>query len=120
MNVLATFGESGLQWPNYSTLPGRPVLRITFVQYLIAFCTRPDATSDVVSGVAYRPIGVMVHAKFNDSRSNRSRDIRLPQFVTNVDDNDKNAGVRRSSRKGKAFCLKIIIHIQSQHVQTWP
>ena len=37
--------------------------------------------------------------KFADSRSNSSRDLRLSHFVTNDDHDD--AGVRRSSLKGK-------------------
>ena len=35
-----------------------------------------------------------VLVKFGDSRSNRSRDVRLPHFVKN-----DNTGIRRSSRK---------------------
>ena len=41
---------------------------------------------DVVSRVVVDPTGVMVLVKFGDSLSDRSRDIRLPHFVTN--DND--------------------------------
>ena len=37
-----------------------------------------------------------VHAKFCEFRSNRSRDIRLPHFVTNGDD----TSLCRSSHKG--------------------
>ena len=43
--------------------------------------------------------------KFGDSKSNRSRDIRVSHFVKNDDD----TGVRKSSHKGKrliVFCLK--------------
>ena len=43
--------------------------------------------SDVISGVIADPTSVKVPVKFGDSKSNRSRDIRLPHFVTN-DDND--------------------------------
>ena len=56
---------------------------------------RPEVASDVVSGVDEEQFGMNVHVKFVDFRSNRSRDIRLPHFVTN------DAGVRRSSHKGK-------------------
>ena len=42
-----------------------------------------------------------IFANFGDSRSNHSADIRLPHFVTNIDNDDHDAGVRRSSRKGK-------------------
>ena len=34
------------------------------------------------------PTGMKVRVKIGDSRSNRSRDIGLPHFVTNDDDND--------------------------------
>ena len=44
--------------------------------------------SDVISGVVVDPTGIKVPVKFGDSRSNRSRDLRLPLFVTN--DNDDN------------------------------
>ena len=37
------------------------------------------------------PTGLKVPLKYGDSRSNCSRDKRLPQFVTN-DDNDGRAG----------------------------
>ena len=36
---------------------------------------RPEVYSEVISGVLVDPTGVNVHAKFGDSRSNRSRDI---------------------------------------------
>ena len=45
-----------------------------------------EVVSDVISGVVIDPTGVKVRVKFGDSRSNRSRDIRLPHFVMN--DND--------------------------------
>ena len=44
-----------------------------------------------------------VRVKFGDSRSNCSRDVRLPHFLTNDDDDDE-ANVRWSSHK--AFCLQ--------------
>ena len=43
---------------------------------------------------------VKVGVQLGDSRSNRSRDVRLPHFVTN-DDDDNDAGERRSSHTGK-------------------
>ena len=46
---------------------------------------RPDVVSDVISGVVVDPTDVKISAKFCDSRSNCSRDIRLPHFVTNSD-----------------------------------
>ena len=42
----------------------------------------PGAADDVISGVAVANI----HAKFGDSMSNRSRDIRSAQFVMDDDD----------------------------------
>ena len=53
--------------------------------------------SDVISGAVVDPTGVKVRVKFGDSRSNRSRDIGLPDFVTNDnDDNDDNDDVWRT------------------------
>ena len=57
---------------------------------------RPEVHNDVMSGTD--PIGVKVRVNIGVSRSNRSRDLRLPLFVTNDHDH---SGVRRSSRKGK-------------------
>ena len=34
----------------FDPLPAAPVLR-TFVQFLIAFCSRPELDSDIISGV---------------------------------------------------------------------
>ena len=56
---------------------------------------RPEVDSGVVSCVVVGQTGMKVLVKFGDSRSNRSRDIRLPHFVMN------DAGVRRSSLTGK-------------------
>ena len=53
---------------------------------------RLQVDSDVVSGVVVDPTGVKIPVKFGDSRSNRSRNIRLPHFATN--DNDDDAGRR--------------------------
>ena len=52
MDVCATNGESGLNSGRIIRLLGRqdPFLRITFVQYLTAFISRPEVTSDVISG----------------------------------------------------------------------
>ena len=44
---------------NYSTLLVGPVLRY-FVPHLVAFSSRPEAASDVVSGVAVEEAGVDV------------------------------------------------------------
>ena len=58
---------------------------------------RMKVNGDVISGVVIDPTCLKVCVKFGDSRSNRSRDIRLSHFWTNHD----HAGVRRSSHKGK-------------------
>ena len=55
-------------WP-----PG-PVLR-TLVQYLIAFCSRPEADSDVISCRIVRPIVPDKLGQFRDPRLNCSREI---------------------------------------------
>ena len=53
---------------------------------------------DVISGVFVDPTGVKVPGKFVNSRLNRSREIRLPHFVTNDndDDDDDNDANRRT------------------------
>ena len=56
---------------------------------------RPEVYSDVISGVNPTGMGVKVHVKLGVSRSNRSRYIRLPHFVTN-DDNDYNDAGRQT------------------------
>ena len=42
---------------------------------------RPAVASDVISGVDVEQIAMNVPVTFGDSRSNRSRDVRLPHFV---------------------------------------
>ena len=54
--------------------PARPVL-CTFVQYLIAFCSRPAAASDVISGKFVGPTVFNKRGKFRDSRLNDSWEI---------------------------------------------
>ena len=64
------------QWPKYLTLwPAGPVLRITFVQYLIAFNSRPEVTSDVISGGFLEPVFPDNCVKFGDLCLNHSREI---------------------------------------------
>ena len=45
-------------------------------------CRRLEAVSDVISGVNVEQVSMDIHVKRGDSRSNRSRYIRLPHFVT--------------------------------------
>ena len=78
--------------------PAGPVSRITFWQYLTAFCSRPEVTSGVISGVVIDPTAVKVHVKFGDPRSNRSRDIRLPHFVAEKSVGRSVAQVHTNSR----------------------
>ena len=42
---------------------------------------RPEVVRDVISGPNVGWVGMDVPVKFGDSRSNRSRDIRLSHFV---------------------------------------
>ena len=64
------------QWPNYLTLwPAGPVLRITFVQHLIAFYSRPEVTSNVISGKFVRQVVSDKHVRFGDRSLNRCREI---------------------------------------------
>ena len=47
----------------------------TFVQYLIAFCSRPEALSDVISSRFVRPIVLNKCLKFCDPCLNHFREI---------------------------------------------
>ena len=51
-------------------LPGH--VQCTFVQYLIAFCSRPEAASDVLSGRFVSPIVPDKCEKFSDPHLNHS------------------------------------------------
>ena len=50
----------------FDSLPFAPVLHY-FVKYLIAFCSRLEAVSDVISSLAVEGVGTNVRAKFDDS-----------------------------------------------------
>ena len=52
------------------------------MQYLIAFHSRPEVGSDVISGEVVDPASLKVRVKYGDSRSNRSRDIRTTPTTT--------------------------------------
>ena len=66
---------------------------------------RPEVGSDVTSGMDVAQGGMNVHLKFGDFRSIRSRDIRLPHFVTKT---PADAGHHiRAKRRLTAFCLKM-------------
>ena len=85
MDVCANFGDSRLK-PSEASFPALFSNVDNF---------RPEAYSDVISGVVVEPTGVKVAVKLGDSRSTRSRDIRLPNFVTNGND----GGGRRTLRQ---------------------
>ena len=64
--------------------------------------------SDVISGVVVEQAGVKVCVKIGDFGSNRCRDIRLPHFVTN-NDNEDDAGrltLDNGAKRLMAFRLK--------------
>ena len=100
--------------------------------YSVAFSSRPEASSDVISGIVVDPTGVDVGVKCDDSKSNRSQHIRLSHFVTHdertttptyahqhirtkrhigvLPKNDDNlkcqySGVERSSRGQRSKCI---------------
>ena len=50
--------------------------------HVFAICCRPEIDNAVISGVAIDNVGVDVHIKIGDSRSNRFRDIRGADCVT--------------------------------------
>ena len=62
-----------------ASMPVTSILR-TFMQYLIAFCSRPEAAADVISGRFVRLTVPNKFVKFCDPCLNRSPDI-LPKTV---------------------------------------
>ena len=46
-----------------------------------------------------QPTGVKVRVNFGDSMSHRSRDMRLPHFVTNDDDDDRRFALKLDAYK---------------------
>ena len=64
------------KWPYYFSLwQAESVLRITIVQYLIAFYNRPEATTDVTSSKFVRPVTYDNCVEFGDPCVNLSREI---------------------------------------------
>ena len=51
------------------------------MQYLDAFCGRPETAIGVISDVAVELVGMDVRSEFGDSRSNRSVDIQAAHCV---------------------------------------
>ena len=54
-DVSASFGDYKLNIGRIIRSPAGPVL-CTFVQYLVTFCSRPEATGDFISGWLVGPI----------------------------------------------------------------
>ena len=76
MDVCATLDESVLNNGRIILLlAGLTRLKNHFVQHLIAFCSRPEATSDVISGSFVRPVVAHNRVKFGDPHLQISREI---------------------------------------------
>ena len=85
-----------------------------FPQFLNVDNCQSEVHSDVMSSVVVDATGEKVPVKFGDSRSNRFSRYTTALLCTN-DNDDNDAGVRRSSHKGKthsAFCLKMYHFLQ--------
>ena len=54
-------------------------------KYVVAFCNRPEAVSDVISGAAVELDGVDVHVNIGEDGSNRSGDTG-PAHLVMADD----------------------------------
>ena len=75
MDVHVKFGDSGLNMDALlDSLPAAPVL-CTFMQYLVAFCSRPEAASDVMSSHFVRLIVPNKCVKMFDPCLNSSQEI---------------------------------------------
>ena len=97
MNIYVTSGYSSSNSSRDMRLRSRRRRHFRAFSHIDNF--RPEEDGDLRSGKFVDPNGVNVLEMFDDSRPNRSRDIRLTRLVTN-DDNDDDAGVGQSSRKG--------------------
>ena len=64
-DVPAGHGDSQLNSGRIIRCPAGSILR-TFVQYLITFCSRPEATGGVISGRFVEPIVLHTCVKFHD------------------------------------------------------
>ena len=70
MNIPASFGDSRLN----NGRMAKPVLH-TFVQYLTAFCSRPEAANDIISSRFGSPIAIDKCVKCRDPCLNRTQEI---------------------------------------------
>ena len=57
------------------SLAGRTRFRIPFEQYLVALCSRPEVTCDVILGVFVGRVVPGNHVKFGNPRLKLSREI---------------------------------------------
>ena len=71
--VRAKLCDSGLNIGRHIHLFDRLTHLRTFVQYVIAFRSRPEKPSDVISGTFVEPVIRDTYVAFCDLRSNRSR-----------------------------------------------
>ena len=60
---------------------------------------RLEAAGEVISGLIVDPTDWTATVKFGDSMSNRSRDIQLPHFVANDDDDDNDGPYDNMARR---------------------
>ena len=65
----------------YFLMNGRLANARVITNQLLCDNVRLEVASDVISGKDEEQVGMNVPVKFGDSRSNRSRDMRLPHFV---------------------------------------
>ena len=77
--IFSSNGSRDIQQPSRRKRYFRPFFNFDNCQ--------PEVVSDVISGKAVDPTGVKVPVKCGAFMPHRSRNIRLPHFVTN-DDND--------------------------------
>ena len=87
MDVSASLGDSRLNTGRIIRLfcPARPVLR-TLMHYLIAFCTRREPASDVISGVFLKPVVPDKRVKSRDPCLNGSLEIPPEAVVAGIFD----------------------------------
>ena len=83
--------QTGSSWLVATLCLAEPILR-TFVQYLMAFCSRSEPASDTISFISskfFRPIVLDKCVKFRDPCLNCSWEVFLYDFRPEIDNDIK-------------------------------
>ena len=75
---------------------------MTYNLHVCAICCGPEVDNDVIPGEAVDTVGVAVHIKFGDFRSNGFRDIREDDFMSNEPTNKIAEAYPNSAKRDRA------------------